>query len=71
MIVTKELLKSSNVKYIVSIQNFSEDYINKSKNITQEKLITSCFQKFYHLYNRSSNPGMASYLTSNQNSCLY
>ena len=37
MVVTKELLKSSNVPYIGSVPIFSEDYINKSKNSTQEK----------------------------------
>ena len=36
MVVTKELIKSSNVPDIGSIPIFSEDYINASNNITQE-----------------------------------
>ena len=35
IILTKEYLKSSYVPYIVSITISSEDYINKSKNLTQ------------------------------------
>ena len=34
MVVTKELLKSKNVPYIVSIIISSDDYINKSNNLT-------------------------------------
>ena len=37
MIVTKEWLKSSNVTDIGSIPISPEDYIYKSKNLTQEK----------------------------------
>ena len=37
MIVTKEFLKSRNVPDVGSITISSEDYINKSKNLTQEK----------------------------------
>ena len=38
MIVTKAFLKSRNVPDIGSIPISSENYINKSKNITQEKI---------------------------------
>ena len=37
---TKESLKSSNVLDISSIPIFSENYINESNNLTQEKLKT-------------------------------
>ena len=37
MILTKELLKSRNVPDIGSIEIYSEDYINESKNLTKEK----------------------------------
>ena len=37
MIVTKEFLKSMNVTDIGSIPIYSEDYINESNNLTQEK----------------------------------
>ena len=53
-----------NVPEILSITITSEEYINESNNITQEKFITSCLQKFYYLYKMNSNPGMISYLTS-------
>ena len=53
---TKYFLKSRNVTDIGSIPIPSENYINGSKNLTQEKLVISCFQKCYHLYNRKSNP---------------
>ena len=36
MVVTKEFLKSSSLPYIGSILFSSEDYINESKNLTQE-----------------------------------
>ena len=49
MVTTKEFLNSRNVPDIGSIPVFSEDYINESKNITLDKLRTSCFQKLYHL----------------------
>ena len=68
--LTKEFLKSRNVPDIGSIPIYSKYYINESNNITQEKLIISCFFKFYHLYNRNSNPGMTSYLTDKTNPCL-
>ena len=48
MLFTKE--KSHNVPDIGSIPISSEDYKNESNNITQEKLIKSCFRKFYHFY---------------------
>ena len=70
MMVTKEFLKSNNVPYIGSITIYSEDYINKSKNITQEQLRISCFQKCYHLYNRNSNTEVTNYLDSIPNQCL-
>ena len=38
MTVTKELLKSRNVPDIGSIKIYSDDYINESKNITQEQI---------------------------------
>ena len=38
MIVTKEFPKSINVPYIGSIPIYSENYINKSDNLTQEKI---------------------------------
>ena len=38
MILTKEFLKSSNVRDIVSIPISSGDYINESKNIKQEQI---------------------------------
>ena len=38
LLVTKEFLKSRNVPDIGSIPISSEDYINKSKNITQEQI---------------------------------
>ena len=44
-IVTKEFLKSRNVTYIESIPIYSEDYINESKNLTQEKVTIFFFQK--------------------------
>ena len=37
MKVIKELLKSRNVPDIGSITIYSEDYINESKNLTQEE----------------------------------
>ena len=37
MVVTKDFLKSRNVPCNVSIQISSEDYINESENLTQEK----------------------------------
>ena len=37
MVVTKYFLNSRNVPDIVSIQISSEDYINESENLTQEK----------------------------------
>ena len=64
MLVIKELLKSRSVTDIGSLPISLEDYINESKNLTQEKLIISCFHKCYHLYNINSNPGMRSYVTS-------
>ena len=51
MIVTKDLLKSRNVPGIGFIPISSEGYIKKSNNLTPEKMIISCFQKHYHLYN--------------------
>ena len=45
MLVTKQFLKSRNVPYIGSIRIYLEEYINESKNTTQEKFRTSCFQK--------------------------
>ena len=53
MVVNKDILQSRNVPNIGSIPISSEDYTKESKNFTQEKLITSFFQKFFHLYNRS------------------
>ena len=41
-IFTKDFLKSRDVPDIGSIPISSEDYINESKNITQEKWRTSC-----------------------------
>ena len=38
MILTKELLKSRNVKDIWYIPISSEGYINESKNLTQEQI---------------------------------
>ena len=38
MIVNKEFLKSNNVPDIGSITISSEDYINESNNLTQEKI---------------------------------
>ena len=38
LIVTKECLKSGNVPDIGYILIYSEDYINESKNLTQEKI---------------------------------
>ena len=38
IIVTKEFLKSRNVPDIISIPISSEDYINVSNNLTQEKI---------------------------------
>ena len=70
MLVTKDFLKSSNVPDIGSIPISSEDYINESNNLTQEKLITSCFHKCYQLYNSNASPDMKSYLTSIPNPCL-
>ena len=43
MIVIKEFLQSRNVSDIGSISISSEDYINKSNNLTQEKFIISYF----------------------------
>ena len=37
-VVTKEFLKSRNIPDIASIKISSQDYINVSKNLTQEKL---------------------------------
>ena len=70
MVVTKEFLNPRNVPDIGSITISSEDYINESKNPRQEKLRTSCFQKCYNIYNRNSNTGMTSYLTSIPNPCF-
>ena len=64
MIVTKDFIKSGNSPDIGYILISSEDYKNKSKNLTQEKLRTLCFQKGYHLYTRISDPYMTSYPTS-------
>ena len=38
MVVTKELLNSSNVPYIVSIRISSDDYIIEANNLTQEQI---------------------------------
>ena len=38
MILPKEFLKSNNVPDIGSITLYSEDYINESKNLTQEQI---------------------------------
>ena len=38
MVITNEILRSRNVPYIGSIPILSEDYINKSKNTTQEQI---------------------------------
>ena len=62
-VVTKELLKSDNMPDIASIPISSQDYINESKNLTQEKLRISCFQKCYDLCNRNSNPSTTNCLT--------
>ena len=43
MVVTKDFLKSINVPYIGSISISSEEYIYKSKNITQEKIDNTLF----------------------------
>ena len=43
MVVTKEFLKSRNVPDVVSMPISSEDYINESKNITQEKIDNTMF----------------------------
>ena len=40
MVFTKELLKSRNVSDIGSIPIYSEDYINESNNLAQEKIET-------------------------------
>ena len=40
-LVIKKFLKSRNVPDISSIPIYSQDYINESTNITQEKLVTS------------------------------
>ena len=53
IVLTWELLKSRIVSYIGSVLISSEGYINESNNLTQEKLIISCFLKCYHLYNRN------------------
>ena len=70
MLATKQFLKSKNVPDIGSIPISSEEYINESINLTQEKWRTSCFQKYYHIYNIHSNPGMTSYITSIPIPCL-
>ena len=71
IILNEYFFKLRNVLYIGSITISSEDYINESKSITQEKLITLCFHKCYHLYNRNPSPVMKSYLKSIPNPCLY
>ena len=38
MIVTNEFFRSRNVPYIGSITVYSVDYINESKNLTQEQI---------------------------------
>ena len=43
MVVTKEFLKSRNVPDIGSIKISSENYINESKNLTQEKIESIMF----------------------------
>ena len=46
MVVIKELLKSNNVPDIGSIPFYSKDYINKSINITQERMDNIVFPEF-------------------------
>ena len=70
MVVNIELLKSRNVTDIGSIPIYSEGYINKLKNIAQEKLRIPCFHNCYHLYNRNLNPYIIIYLTYILNKCL-
>ena len=70
IMVTKYFINSSHLKDILSIPIYSEDYINESNNITQEKLRISFFHKFYHLYGENLNPVMTSYLASVLNPCL-
>ena len=68
MIVTKEFLKSRNVPDIGSITISSEDYINKSKSLSQEQIDSIIFpevlstlqqgfkywhEKLYHLQTKS------------------
>ena len=68
MVLTKELLKSGNVPYILLITILSEDYINESKNFTQEQMenimfsevlsplqqeFKSCHDKLSHLHPKS------------------
>ena len=65
MLVTKDFLKSSNVTDIGSIPISSEDYINESKNTTQEQIDNIMFLEVL-----SPLPGMKSYLISNPNPCL-
>ena len=45
MMVTKELIKSRNVPDIGYISIFSEDYINESNNLIQEKTKNIMFTK--------------------------
>ena len=46
MVVTKQLFKSRNVPDIGPITISSEDYINKSINITQERMDNIVFPEF-------------------------
>ena len=70
MLVTQELLKSSNVPDIGSIK-FPQRVISKNQRISNKKnLRTQFLQNFYNIKNRNSNPGMTSYPNSTSNPCL-
>ena len=49
LIVTKYFLKSRDVTDIVYIPIHSEDYINESKNLTQEQIENIMFPEFLSL----------------------
>ena len=70
MVVTKDLLRSSNVPHIGSILISSENFKTNQILLHNNKFRASCFYNFFHLYNSNSNHVVKSYLASAPNKCL-
>ena len=70
MIVTTDLLKSRSVPYLASIAIYLEDYINKSKNLTQEENDGIIFLDVLSLLQQEFKSWYYKLFTSTPNTCL-